>query len=187
MRLPAPFEPSLRVRLVLLGPSLPECDAIGFYIRARIAVLNSDSGSMHTPTGMALHGSRPAFWLDSFPGQKRCDLRLTQGRQRLKGRIVPLACAISTGSPWNLLTLPPAVTVAALAHSGLNCQLHAAARIGDIADNRALGVLLEQFGQNCSLPSPGGPAPPEVSRGGIAHFHSPARFLLHTTRPQALV
>ena len=78
VRLPAPFEPSLRVRLVLLGPSLPECDAIGFYIRARIAVLNSDSGSMHTPTGMALHGSRPAFWLDSFPGQKRGDLRLAR-------------------------------------------------------------------------------------------------------------
>ena len=36
----------------------------------------------------------------------------------------------------------------ALAHSGLNCQLHGC-RIGDIADNRALGVLLEQFGQNC--------------------------------------
>jgi hypothetical protein len=38
--------------------------------------------------------------------------------------------------------------VHALANSGLNCQLHGY-RIGDTANNRALGVLLEQFGQNC--------------------------------------
>jgi hypothetical protein len=67
----------------------------GASISTGISVLNSDSGSMHTSTGLALHGSSPAFGPRAFQRPKKGRFALRAGRQRLKMPFSPIDSADS--------------------------------------------------------------------------------------------